>query len=114
MDYAQLSQLPLTVLVILGAYWVIQRINDDHAKQIIALTTGFLAKYEEIIKPADEDREESRQRWIERDRLLISTLIENQKSLVENAKENHSLRSTLAPLVLRLQAEFRGRDEGNQ
>ena len=48
MDYAQLSQLPLTVLVILGAYWVIQRINDDHAKQIIALTTGFLAKKEPV------------------------------------------------------------------
>ena len=107
MDVSQLSQLPLTVLVILGAYWVIQRINDDHVKQIVALTTGFLEKYEQVVKRADEDREDSRQRWIERDKLLITTLVENQRSLVENAKENHSLRSQLQPLVTWWQIERR-------
>lgn len=107
MDITQLSQLPLTVLVILGAYWVIQRINDEHAKQVVAITAGFLAKYEDIIKRADEDREESRQRWLERDRLLITTLIDNQRAMVENAKENHNLRTTLQPLVTWWQIERR-------
>lgn len=107
MDISQLSQLPLTVLVIVGAYWVIQRINDEHVKQIIALTTGFLEKYELVVKRADEDRDDSRLRWLERDKLLITTLIENQRSLVENAKENHHLRTTLQPLVTWLQIERR-------
>lgn len=118
LDIAQLSQLPLTVLVIVGAYWVIQRINDQHANQIVALTTGFIEKYQEnnqraneqyaeIVRRAAEEREEARQRWLERDKLLITTLIENQRALVENTKENHNLRTTLTPIVTWWQIEQR-------
>lgn len=107
MDITQLSQLPLSVLVILGAYWVIQRHNDEYAKKLIELIAQFSEKYTEHIQRATEEREEARQRWLERDRLLIETLVENQKSMLENAKENHSLRSTLTPLVLWWEAERR-------
>lgn len=99
MDVTQLSQLPLTVLVILGAYWVIQRHNDDYAKKLIELIAQFSAKYQELIERAHEEREEARQRWMERDRLLITTLVDNQKAMFDNAQQTHNLRTTLTPLV---------------
>lgn len=118
MDIAQLSQLPLTVLVILGAYWVIQRLNDEHAKQLIALTASFLAKYEDVIKRAEEDREDSRLRWLERDKHLIALIIdvkdtvsrtngEMKEALLTSANQDHALRGTLQPLVLWWQREQR-------
>jgi hypothetical protein len=99
-DIAQLSQLPLTVLVILGAYWVIQRINDEHGKKLVELIAQFSKEYTALINRAAEEREESRQRWIERDRLLITTLVEHQKASQDHAQQTHNLRTALTPLVL--------------
>ena len=100
MDITQLSQLPLTVLVILGAYWVIQRHDAEYQRKLIELIAQFSEKYLELVKRADQEREEARQRWMERDRLLIETLVGTQKAMSESALQDHALRSTLAPLVL--------------
>lgn len=107
MDISQLSQLPLTVLVIMGAYWVIQRLNDEHAKKLIEIIGQFSKEYTALINRAAEEREESRQRWIERDRQLIATLVDSQKAMLESAQQSHNLRSTLAPLVLWWEGERR-------
>lgn len=107
LDITQWSQLPLPVLVIVASYWVIQRLNDEFAKKLIELIGQFSEKYTAIITRADEDRTESRQRWLERDKLLITTLVENQKAFAENASQNHALRSSLQPLVLWWQREQR-------
>lgn len=108
LDYAQLRDLPLTVLIILGAYWVIQRHNDEFAQKLIALIAEFSAKYQEILDRGAEEREESRQRWLERDRLLITTIVEVREALVSNALQSHALKGTLQPLVLWLERERRG------
>lgn len=107
MDITQLSQLPLNVLVILGAYWAIQRLNDEHAKKLVELITQFTKEYMALYTRASEEREEARQRWMERDRLLITTLVDTQKANQENAQQTHNLRTTLAPLVLWWESERR-------
>lgn len=99
MDIASLRDLPLTVLIILGAYWVIQRNNDEHAKKLIALIAEFSSKYDALLKRTEEDREESRLRWLERDRQLMGMIGEVKEALVNNSNQTHALRTALQPLI---------------
>lgn len=114
LDPTQWRDVPLVVLIILGAYWVIQRHNDEYAKKLIELIGQFTEKYAELVKRAAEEREEARQRWMERDRQMAAMIGEMKEALVINAKETHTLRSTLQPLILRWEAEQlrRLREEG--
>lgn len=119
LDITQLSQLPLTVLVILGAYWVIQRHNDEFAKKLIELIGQFSEKYTALIDRAAEEREEARQRWMQRDQQLVALIIDVKDTMSHSyselaaamqneASQNHTLRTTLQPLVLWWEAERRG------
>lgn len=110
LDIAQLRDLPLTVLIILGAYWVIQRHNDEYAKRLVALIAEFSSKYDALIKRADEDREESRQRWLERDRQLMGIVGEIKEALANNTNQTHALRSALQPLISWWELERRKAD----
>lgn len=102
-----LQDLPLPLAVIVFSFWMIQRLNDEHAKKLVELIAQFTEKYMALYNRAVEERQEARERWLERDRVLIATLVESQKANQDNAQQTHNLRTTLAPLVLWWETERR-------
>lgn len=108
-----LQDLPLPLAVIIAAFYIINSNNAEYAKKIVALLNEFTGKYEAIIKAMDDDRKESRERWVERDRQLSERLEKNTEAHVRNANETHALRNLVTPLVLSVEAD-RKRGRGTQ
>lgn len=116
LDLAQLSQLPIAVLALLGAYWAIQRNNAAYQEKLIELIAQFTEKFTALGNRAHEEREDDRQRWMERDRQLIALVIdakdtilrsngEVKEALINSTNQDHALRSQLQPIVLWWQRE---------
>ena len=101
-----LQELPLPLAIIVAAFYVIQSNNASFAKQLVALIDAFgkeygivIRDYRALVQTQSEDRQDARQRWIERDRLLNERLEKNTTELAQNRSETHQLRNAMQSLV---------------
>jgi hypothetical protein len=113
LDIVTLKDLPIPLAAILIAFYLINQNNAEFAKKLVALIAEFTSKYEMLLKTATDDHQESRDRWLERDRQLIEALNRNTEAHVKNANETHALRNMVQPLVLSVEAE-RKRSRGTR
>lgn len=114
MDATTLKDLPIPLAVIVAALYFVNQNNAEFAKKLIGLITEFTDKYEALLEAVTEDRLGSRQRWLERDRILIDALNRNTEAQVRNANETHALRNMVQPLVISVEAERKRRHASAQ
>lgn len=105
MDLISLKDLPLPLAVIIAAFWVINTNNADFAKKLVALIAEFTGKYEAILDAFQEDRMASRNRWLERDRILLEKLDRSTVAQEKLASETQQLRNMVQPLVLSIESD---------
>lgn len=109
-----LQDLPLVLAVIIAAGWVLNQNNASFAKQLVALIDAFdkdyavlLGKYDTLFQIVWEDRQESRARWVERDRQLVMIAQESKEAQLTNANETHKMRSTVNQITTPFQQMYR-------
>lgn len=98
----------------IAALYVVNQNNAEFAKKLVALINEFTAKYEALVQTVMQDRRESSDRWLERDRQLIDAMNRNTEALVKNSTETHHLRNLVQPLVLSVESDRRRKTSGSQ
>lgn len=113
-DLLSLKDLPLPLAAFIICFYLLNQNNAAYAKQLVGLIAEFTSKYEALLETVQEDRKNSSERWLERDRLLNERLEKNTEAVVRNANETHQLRNMVQPLVLSVEADRRRSRGGSQ
>ena len=101
-----LSTLPLPIAMLVAFLWFYLQISAANDKRMAMMIDAFDRQYQALVKDyqavvqlAYEDRQEARQRWVERDRLMSERLDRSTVELTQNKAEIHALRNAIQAIA---------------
>lgn len=106
-DLSTLKDLPLTMAVILIAFYFVNQTNTEFSKKIAALLDQFTTEYKELLNTVLEERRQWNATLTEQNRQLMTIAQAATEAQTKNANEIHTLRNFIQPYVLNTEKQRR-------